>query len=927
MAKPQLKQGVRSADRLRSRMKMPPLVQPSRIKAVATTKTSKAVFLTERENGVVSPAEEDSPGEQSVVMIDVQTGAGGDSRQDKISPAEILQKSGEKDYAKVYEVDLHAEDITRIHNLEKFTKLRILDLSCNQLTTIEKLEQNKLTRLVEEWTDAMDKREIVGCVFLDLRKAFDKVWHVGLLSKLKSYGISGLMHDWFSSYLSDRKQRVVIQGATSTWKSPLAGVPQGSVLGPTLFILYINDLATSRTHCLANLFADDTSLSFSHHSVQRVVATLNRELSTVSTWLSTWKLEANIDKCKVMFITTRTLPQPIPPVTLGGTVLQVVTSHKHLGVTLTNTLSWSQHIEVISNKARRSSGLLCALRRKIPQNLLLRLYITITRPTLEYADIVWAGLTLRDQRTLESVQYQTARLISGHFGIPYPSYNSLYTELSLPSLQFRRKFHTAVTMYKLLNGRCPPHLQSLLPRARASATESRYPLRNSEHLSIPDLRELKLYGNKITDIQNLDRLQELACLQLQHNRIRRLGKGLSCLRKLKILRIDSNDISQLEGKELTANSQLTHLDVSCNKLQELAAVNCLPHLEELNASNNRLAAIRNMRCKKLQDLDLSTNFLTDLSGLKDLHSLTTLNLATNRLSSLTAIGKLRHLQDLNVSNNLLKELGNISEQFPALEVFNVSENAIVSWEQVCLLSRCLQLAELHISGNPFCKERFSYHQELQSQIPSLELLDGLTTKRQCDRVGSAPVMRPMSASTMVNMPKMGKVKDVSVPMPEVVSARQVESQLRNVEQQLSTFQTDLGQRFSSLRATMDSLPVEPPLSARSGGERSDSRPSSGASSRPVSRCSRYSTGHEIRIDFRGTFCGRVQDAVRDFPRESAGRPPGECDTFCGRVRYVQRESANIARRLPGERRGLACPTVFEDWTGSGCNIKGAGGFC
>ncbi|KAI8493486.1 hypothetical protein Bbelb_288830 [Branchiostoma belcheri] len=77
----------------------------------------------------------------------------------------------------------------------------------------------------------------------------------------------------------------------------------------------------------------------------------------------------------------------------------------------------------------------------------------------------------------------------------------------------------------------------------------------------------------------------------------------------------------------------------------------------------------------------------------------------------------------------------------------------------------------------------------------------------------------------------------------------------------------------------------------------------------------------------GTFCGRVQDAVRDFPRESAGRPPGECDTFCGRVRYVQRESANIARRLPGERRGLACPTVFEDWTGSGCNIKGAGGFC
>ncbi|KAI8483131.1 hypothetical protein Bbelb_391500 [Branchiostoma belcheri] len=110
------------------------------------------------------------------------------------------------------------------------------------------------------------------------------------------------------------------------------------------------------------------------------------------------KLEANIDKCKVMLITTRALPQLIPPVILGGSVLQVVTSHKHLGVTLGNTLSWSQHIE------------------------------------------------------------------------------------------FRRKFHTAVTMYKLLNGRCPPHLQNLLPRARASATESRYLLRNSEHLSIPVCR-------------------------------------------------------------------------------------------------------------------------------------------------------------------------------------------------------------------------------------------------------------------------------------------------------------------------------------------------------------------------------------------------------------------------------------------------------
>ncbi|KAI8506294.1 hypothetical protein Bbelb_157210 [Branchiostoma belcheri] len=326
--------------------------------------------------------------------------------------------------------------------------------------------------------------EVVGCVFLDLRKAFDKVWHKGLLAKLCAHGIRGPILQWFHSYLSERRQRVVIQGGTSEWKSPLAGVPQGSVLGPTLFILYINDITSCCTQCSPNLFADDTSLSTSNRSIQCVVTSLNRDLCSVSNWLTQWKLEANRDKCKVMYITTRNIPRPLVPVTLGGTTLEVVACYKHLGVTLTNTLSWSKHIDTISTKSRRSAGLLCALRKKVPSDILLRLYKTITRPGLEYANIVWAGLTKSDERKLESVQYQTVRLISGQHGLPYPSYQTLYTQLSLPSLQFRRRFHTVTTLYKLLNGHCPPHLQTLIPRTRASATESRYPLRNSNHLTV-----------------------------------------------------------------------------------------------------------------------------------------------------------------------------------------------------------------------------------------------------------------------------------------------------------------------------------------------------------------------------------------------------------------------------------------------------------
>ncbi|KAI8516837.1 hypothetical protein Bbelb_054180 [Branchiostoma belcheri] len=295
----------------------------------------------------------------------------------------------------------------------------------------------QLVRLVDEWTKAIDKGEVVGCVFLDLRKAFDKVWHGGLFAKLEGYGIRGPMLDWFYSYLTDRRLRVVVQGATSDWKTPLAGVPQGSLLGPTLFILYINDLPSNCATCEASLFADDTSLTAAHRSITNVVDSLNNDLATVSDWLQYWKLEAN-----------------------AGTTLQVVPSHKHQGVILTNRLTWSLHVNATTNKARRTAGMLCALRKKLPQDILLQLYKIMVRPVVEYADILWAGLTLRDQRLLEAVQYRSARMISGHHGIPYPSYRSVYSQLRLPSLTFRRKFHTLTALYKLMNGDYPLHSQS-----------------------------------------------------------------------------------------------------------------------------------------------------------------------------------------------------------------------------------------------------------------------------------------------------------------------------------------------------------------------------------------------------------------------------------------------------------------------------------
>eukprot|EP00057_Strongylocentrotus_purpuratus_P033585 XP_791987.3 PREDICTED: protein phosphatase 1 regulatory subunit 7 [Strongylocentrotus purpuratus] len=310
-------------------------------------------------------------------------------------------------------------------------------------------------------------------------------------------------------------------------------------------------------------------------------------------------------------------------------------------------------------------------------------------------------------------------------------------------------------------------------------------IRNIENLANnKDLRELKLYDNRISAIANIERLQELCSLQLQHNKIRTIGKGLALSRKLKILRLDSNYLGKIEARELAACSQLTYLDVSSNKLDSLSALNALSSLEELRATHNSLRAVTDLkRCRKLQELDVSNNKIADLSGLKSLHNLTVLMISHNQLTSdtLKAVDKLRALHTIDISHNKLTELDFLVDQFPALEVLNVRNNRIVRWKAVLSLHRCQCLSELYVQGNPFTLpegEKPSYHQELQATLLGLEILDGAVVKRNAGSK-TAPIMRPMSAST-------------------VVSARQVENQLKHSDQDLADFMTSLSNSRSRI---------------------------------------------------------------------------------------------------------------------------------
>ncbi|XP_071107600.1 protein phosphatase 1 regulatory subunit 7-like [Haliotis cracherodii] len=328
-----------------------------------------------------------------------------------------------------------------------------------------------------------------------------------------------------------------------------------------------------------------------------------------------------------------------------------------------------------------------------------------------------------------------------------------------------------------------------------------------------DLRELKLYGNQISVIENLDNLKELCSLQLQHNKIRSIGRGLSCLKKLRTLRLDSNNLLRLETSDLVACVQITVLDLSSNMLDNLSALNYLPNLEELTASNNRLRKVTEIqRCKKLQEVDLSGNRISDLSGLAGLPHLQILDVSSNQLSSLRSLGKLRSLEDLNVSHNKLSDLSYLGQIFPRLQILSICDNSLNTWQDVCDLETMKELVEISLSGNPVTMEEGEmphYHYTIQTVLPHIEVVDGAHVKRQSMK--SAPLMRPMSASS-------------------IVSVRQMDTQLKAYTEELKSLEKSIADKFESLRSTCETLPLSLPESTSVS-----SSLLSPTSSRPASR--------------------------------------------------------------------------------------------
>ena len=384
--------------------------------------------------------------------------------------------------AKVFERCVFKEVFNYLTANERLSKLQAAYSPCNS-TEFQLLE---LYHLIAK---SMDDNKTIRFVFCDVSKAFDKVWHAGLLEKLNAMGIGGGLLKWFESYLKCRKQCVVLNGTKSEIQELKAGVPQGSILGPLLFLVYINDLCDV-VQSNIRLYADDSILFVTGTNQQQIANTLNEDLERISQWAATWYVTFNPNKTEDMLITNKQVNN-VPILLLNQTPILQVQSHKHLGCTLDKNLRWKSHINEIITKAGRRVDILRGLKYRFNRKTLEILYKSFIRPILEYSQTVWTNCTIGQKQAIEQVQLSAIRVITG--GIRNTSHRKLYEEVDLIPTSERQDRTCLVVFYKIYHGHTPTYLKELLPPR--THTRTNYNLRNLHDLSTYNNRTATFYNS------------------------------------------------------------------------------------------------------------------------------------------------------------------------------------------------------------------------------------------------------------------------------------------------------------------------------------------------------------------------------------------------------------------------------------------------
>ena len=435
----------------------------------------------------------------------------------------------------------------------------------------------QLTELYHKFCEAVSNGKEIRIVFLDISKAFDRVWHKGLIFKLQKWGISGKLLEWFKSYLKDRIQRVCLNGQFSSWANIDAGVPQGSVLGPLLFLVFINDITHIIKHCKIRLFADDTCLYIEVDNHINSADLINEDLKSIENWSKAWLVSFSAPKTESMVIGYKPNQNAHPDIFLHDIPIVRVTKHKHVGLWLESNLWWHYHIDEISTKASKRLNILNYFKYKLNRSRLESIYLTFIRPVMEYSSVVWAGAHQRDLDILDKIQIRAMQIVTGC--TRGTSHKLLYKETGWLSLNERRNVATLKLFYQCVNNNVPSYLSNILPMQRKNI--GRYNLRNANDYAEPKCRLLchvrsflpraiKLWNALGEEIRNKSSLTSFSIAINPHNY---LFRKHSRWRKF-ISSLGSRKYAVVQARLRTGCSKLNH-DLAVNlKVQNSKACSC-----------------------------------------------------------------------------------------------------------------------------------------------------------------------------------------------------------------------------------------------------------------------------------------------------------------------------------------------------------------
>ena len=306
-----------------------------------------------------------------------------------------------------------------------------------------RLFHSVLTSFLEctnDWYLNLDKGQYTSVTFIDLKKAFDTVDHQILLQKLRVYGLAGKEINWFQSYLDNRKQCCKVNGHMSKLDNINFGVPQGSRLGPLLFLIYINDLPLALDSSNVNMYADDTSIYYSSKSISSINNAVNKDLQSLKSWLDENKLSLNVAKTQSILIGSRykirAVEQPDnqkPFLHIGDEAISIITSTKYLGIQVDQFLNWDEHLVTITKKVSRGLGMLRYAKRYLPLVNVQAMYKSLVEPHFRYCCPVsgLAGITALQK--LQKLQNRAARIVTNS---PYDAHSQpLIQKLGRPTIQ------------------------------------------------------------------------------------------------------------------------------------------------------------------------------------------------------------------------------------------------------------------------------------------------------------------------------------------------------------------------------------------------------------------------------------------------------------------------------------------------------------